>query len=93
MPQTGKSNKILRKALEGIISVLGPAGEKAIISELSSKCDYQQEFLDLEIVRETLERFFGANSTELLLEQVRKVESRFNTRVAELKTVRNRSEA
>ena len=85
MSQSGNTNKILRKAFEGIISILGPTGEKAIISELRSRCDYDQDYIDSALVRETLERLFGPDSTGLLLEQVLKVESRLESRIARLK--------
>lgn len=86
MPLSGNTNRILRKAFEGIISVLGPSGEKAIISELRSKCDYDQDHLDAAVVRETLERLFGPDSAALLLEQVFKVESRLESRIARIKS-------
>lgn len=75
----------MRKALEGIISILGPTGEKAIISELRTRCDYDQEYLDRALVRETLDRLFGADSAGLLIEQVVKVEDRLGSRIAKLK--------
>ena len=86
MSQYGDTNRILRKAFEGIISVLGPTGENTIIAELRSKCDYDQDYLDRALVRETLERLFGPDSAGLLLEQVVKVESRLESRIAKLKT-------
>jgi hypothetical protein len=86
MPLSGNSNRILRKAFEGIISVLGPSGEKAIISELKSRCDYDQDYLDAALVRETLEHLFGPDSAGLLLEQVFKVESRLESRIARIKS-------
>jgi hypothetical protein len=88
MRQMGKRDRILRKALEGIIEILGPVGEQAIITELRSKCDYEQEYLSSKIVRETLERMFGPNSTDLLLEQVEKVETRYQARLAEVRNFR-----
>ena len=89
MPLSGNTNRILRKAFEGIISVLGPAGEKAIISELRSRCDYDQDYLDGALVRETLERLFGPDSAGLLLEQVLKVETRLESRIARLKSAQS----
>jgi hypothetical protein len=88
MPQPGNRDRVLKKALEGIVEILGPSGEQAIISELRSKCDYGQEYLSLKIVRETLVQMFGPNSTDLLLEQVTKVETRYQARLAELKHFR-----
>ena len=88
MPHAGNKDRILRKAFEGIIEILGPSGEQEIIAELSSKCDYEQEYLDSKIVRETLVHFFGPYSAGLLLEAVAKVENRYQARLAELKNIR-----
>lgn len=79
---------ILRKAFEGIISVLGPTGENAIISELKYKCQYDADYIQADVVRETLEQLFGADSATLLLEQVAKVEYRLGVRIAEVKNAR-----
>lgn len=86
MSQSGNSAMVMRKAFEGIIAVLGPTGEDAIISELRSKCKYDADYISSEIVRDTLKTFFGPDSAELLLQQVAKVESRLQARIAELKS-------
>jgi hypothetical protein len=88
MPHPANKGRILRKAFEGIIEILGPSGEQEIIAELRSKCDYEQEYLDSKVVRATLEQFFGAYSTDLLLEAVGKVETRYQARLAELRNIR-----
>ena len=77
---------VMRKAFEGIIAVLGPTGKDAIISELRSRCKYDADYISAEIVRDTLKRLFGPDSAELLLEQVAKVESRLQARIAQLKS-------
>jgi hypothetical protein len=80
------TGKTLRKAFEGIIEVLGPEGKEAIVSELRSRCDYRQEYLETRTIRETLQTLFGSDSADLLLEQVKKVETRFEARIAEIRS-------
>ena len=84
MPHAGSKNRILRKAFEGIIELLGPSGEQEIVSNLRSKCDYEREYLDSKLVRDTLVQFFGPYSAGLLLEAVAKVETRYQARLADL---------
>jgi hypothetical protein len=80
------TGKTLRKAFEGIIEVLGSEGKDAIVSELRTKCDYGQEYVETKIIMDTLQRLFGVDSAGLLLEQVKKVESRFEARIAEIRS-------
>lgn len=80
----GQNDKILRKALEGIVTVLGPVGEGAIISELKLKCDYAQEYIDKNAVMDCFQHLFGADSAQLLLEMITKVETRLEARIAEI---------
>ena len=84
MSQYGDNRRILRKALEGIVSVLGPVGENAVISELKLKCDYQQDYVDRDIVVDCFQHLFGADSGDLLLQAISKVEDRYQAKVAEL---------
>lgn len=79
------TGKTLRKALEGIIEVLGPEGKEAIISELRTKYDYRQEYIETATILEILKVLFGTDSAGLLLEQVKKVERRFEARIAEIR--------
>lgn len=83
MSQSGITKKILRKAFEGIIAVLGPYGKDAIISEMKSRCDYSQEYINTDEVTAVLVRLFGNDSANLLIEQIRKVEIRLDARIAE----------
>ncbi|HKU48307.1 MAG TPA: hypothetical protein VJP79_00025 [Nitrososphaera sp.] len=80
---------MLRKAFEGIIAVLGPAGKDAIVRELKLRCDYEQEYISTEPVADILRRLFGADSADLLLEQVRKVEQRLGAKIAKMETEQN----
>jgi hypothetical protein len=84
MSQYVQSDKILRKALEGIVTVLGPVGESAIISELKLKCDYDEEYLDRNVVADCFQHLFGADSAGLLLEMIDRVEDRLEAKIAEL---------
>jgi hypothetical protein len=84
MSISGRDDRILRKALEGIVSVLGPVGESAIISELKLKSDYNQEYIDKNVVMDCFQHLFGADSAQLLLEMITKVESRLEARIAEI---------
>ena len=90
MSQSGKTeDMMLRKAFEGIIAVLGPAGKDAIVRELKLRCDYEQEYISTEPVADILRRLFGADSADLLLEQVRKVEQRLGAKIAKMETEQN----
>lgn len=90
MSQSGTTDKILRKAFEGIIAVLGPYGKEAIISEIRSRCDYNQEYLNTNEVMTILVRLFGYDSANLLLEQIRKVELRLDAKIAEMESRQSR---
>ncbi len=84
MSQSGYNEKILRKALEGIIAILGPSGKNAVISELKSRCDYDQEYLETKVVMDCLVHLFGPDSAGLLLEVVNKVECKLEARIIQL---------
>lgn len=90
MSQGGTTDKILRKAFEGIIAVLGPYGKEAIVSEIRSGSDYDQEYLSTKEVMTILVRLFGYDSANLLLEQIRKVEIRLDAKIAEMENRQSR---
>ena len=65
--------RILRRAFEDTISILGEKGQRAIISDLESRGIYHSdsEYLELAPVSMSLERFFGNDVAQLLLERVK----------------------
>jgi hypothetical protein len=70
--QAGQS-LVMRKAFDDTLSVLGEMGRTVILSELKSMSLYssQRDYLESDAIAECLERYFGAECTEMIMREVK----------------------
>ena len=70
--QAGQS-WVMRKAFDDTLAVLGEMGRSVILSELTSMSLYssQTDYLESGAIVECLERYFGAQCTEMLMREVK----------------------
>jgi len=69
IPSDSTHDKISRKALEEMLMSLGRAVRKAVIVDLEARGAYpfDGDYVELDPVLDSLERFFGYNSAQLMI--------------------------
>lgn len=75
LSQVGQTRMVLREAVVNVLQVMGPSGRDVVISEVKSRCNYEQEYLESSAVVAALECLFGPAAAGLLIYRIWLVEN------------------